>query len=249
MQKTSAVIPCYNEGSRLDLEEFRRYLESEPAVDFCFVDDGSGDDTLQLLEKLASDKPDRVRIVRNSRNMGKAEAVRRGILDSLGSGKYSYVGYFDADLSTPLSQIGRLRNVMENDSSCILVLGSRFRHMGAQIIRNEMRHYLGRVFSTFASLILKLPVYDTQCGAKLLRAQEAARLFEEPFISRWLFDVEILARVINLKGYEATMMEVREMPLQKWIEKGDSRLSFKSILRVPFELMKIRRKYFSSGKH
>ncbi|MFP4242323.1 MAG: glycosyltransferase [Chitinispirillaceae bacterium] len=247
MQKTSIVIPCYNEGSRLDLEKFHRYLEEQQAVDFCFVDDGSKDNTYELLEKFALKHFERVKLVRNSKNMGKAEAVRKGVLHSLSSDSYDFVGYFDADLSTPLCQIGLLREVLITDSRCIMALGSRFRHLGARIERNEMRHYLGRVFSTFASIILKLPVYDTQCGAKLVRAESAAALFKDHFTSRWLFDVELLARIITSEGYEATLREVVEVPLQIWIEKGDSRLNFKSVLRVPFELLKIQRRYFSGS--
>ncbi len=246
MFKTSIVVPCYNEGSRLDLDEFRRYIQAQADVDFCFVDDGSRDNTFELVSKFAAQFPERVRVEKNAQNMGKAEAVRTGVMASLSDEKYDFVGYFDADLSTPLSQIKPLRLMLESNPQTLFVLGSRFRHMGAQIERNELRHYLGRVFSTFASMIVELPVYDTQCGAKLIRAQTARYLFEKPFLSRWLFDVELLARLIVKNGRSEVINQVVEVPLQVWIEKGDSRLNFKSLIRVPLELLRIRKKYFRS---
>ena len=63
------------------------------------------------------------------------------------------------------------------------------------------RHYVGRLFATASSLILDMTVYDTQCGAKVLRAGPALRAaLATPFHSRWAFDVELLGRLHNGVG-------------------------------------------------
>ncbi|MFQ6070884.1 MAG: glycosyltransferase family 2 protein, partial [Candidatus Aminicenantales bacterium] len=117
--------------------------------------------------------------------------------------------------------------------------GCRLKRMGATIERHWYRHYFGRVFATGASLVLGLPIYDTQCGAKLLRAELAGILFERPFISRWLFDIELLARMIQLLGRKKVMTSVVELPLERWEDKGESKVKLLYIPKVPFELLLI----------
>src|SRR5690606_38221872 len=94
------------------------------------------------------------------------------------------------------------------------------RGCGRAIERHAWRHYLGRVFATAASLALRLRVYDTQCGAKLFRASDRlAELFRDPFRARWIFDVELIARLIRqrrgtaLPGAESV---IYEFPLLEW---------------------------------
>src|SRR6185436_46155 len=78
------VIPCYNEAGRLDREAFSRFASCND-VDFLFVDDGSTDDTRQTLNALTESLPDRIKVLALQRNVGKAEAVHRGLLAAAGS--------------------------------------------------------------------------------------------------------------------------------------------------------------------
>lgn len=244
MSKTIIIIPCYNEENRFSRELFNDfYLKSEAC--FCFVNDGSKDNTLQMLKELQQGRTERIIVLDLKRNGGKAEAVRQGILQSVNWKRFDFIGYFDADFATPLSEINYLLHQFDNKANCQVVFGSRVKLMGRNIERRILRHYLGRIFSTTASLMLKLPIYDTQCGAKIFRLQLVQQIFIQPFISSWLFDVEIFARIINLYGYEQAATVMYEAPLNQWLEIGGSNLSFKHYFIAPYELLRIKLKYLS----
>jgi dolichyl-phosphate beta-glucosyltransferase len=241
MQKAGIVVPCYNESGRLDVSIFASFIQANPHLDFLFVNDGSKDDTKSVLEKLKNIVKDQVYIFELENNSGKAEAVRLGMIKLFSTNNYKYIGFWDADLATPLDEINELLNKSKNDAISIL-MGCRIKRLGTKVERKATRHFFGRIFSTFASIILKLPVYDTQCGAKLFRS-DMDELFKEKFITKWLFDVELLARFRNTYGTDACLNNILEVPLNVWEDKGDSKLKFTHILKVPFELLKIRRKY------
>jgi dolichyl-phosphate beta-glucosyltransferase len=239
------VVPCYNEAARLDVEAFRGFELPGRSVRFCFVNDGSGDATGSLLEGLCSARPHRCRVLDLGSNHGKAEAVRRGLLAALDCGAAA-VGFWDADLATPLAELPRFCDVLEASPEVEIVLGSRVRLLGREIRRSALRHYLGRVFATGASLTLGLPVYDTQCGAKLLRVTPALRsLLAEPFLTRWVFDVELLARFERLARGSALPVERRvyELPLLRWSDVPGSKVHAWDFVRSGLELLRIWRAY------
>lgn len=239
MQKTCIVIPCFNESFRLNFEKFKTFLDAENTVDFLFINDGSTDNTFSLLKEFQEALPQRISLLNMPQNSGKAEAVRCGILEVCRNKNYEYAGFWDADLSTPLSEIPKLLYQISNKQ---IAMGSRVKRLGATIDRKLSRHIFGRLFATFSSIILKIPVYDTQCGAKLFRC-DLSVLFVEKFLTSWLFDIELLARYRNKFGVKNILNDVVEVPLTVWIEKGDSKLKFKHLLKVPFELIAIYLKY------
>ena len=134
-------------------------------------------------------------------NSGKAEAVRAGMLMAHDAFDSDYFGFWDADMSTPLSELNWMLEFSGGKLQHEIVMGSRISRLGSQINRKMMRHYLGRIFATFTSIILDLKVYDTQCGAKLFSRKVVKPLFHAPFISKWFFDVELLARYIKTNGH------------------------------------------------
>jgi glycosyltransferase involved in cell wall biosynthesis len=101
---TIIVVPCYNEAARLDSAAFARFLTSESNVRFVFVDDGSKDATAEVVRAIGREWPDRVHLLQLARNQGKAEAVRSGILEAARL-QPDLIGYWDADLATPLMEI------------------------------------------------------------------------------------------------------------------------------------------------
>jgi dolichyl-phosphate beta-glucosyltransferase len=242
-ERMALVIPAWNEARRLDDAAFLAFVRHQALVDLHFVDDGSTDATPSRLAALADAAPGRIAVRRLEANRGKAEAVRLGLREALAQG-YPLVGYLDADLAAPLDTALLLREELDRFPSLAMVLGSRVKLLGWTIRRSERRHYLGRVFATFASLALALPVYDTQCGAKALRGSLAiAALLDAPFLSRWLFDVELIARLRDVAGAAA----LREVPLPRWEDPGGSSVRLGDFLRAPLELWRIRRRYPPRG--
>lgn len=245
MRDVCLVVPCYNEERRLQGESILDFVRSRADVTIAFVNDGSADGTQTRLEELSARDKDHVLVRRLERNSGKAEAVRQGVLHAASLGRFEFIGYWDADLSTPLTELDRLLDALASHRDCGMALGSRVKRLGSSIERNAVRHYLGRVFSTVASQLLDLPVYDSQCGAKLIRAPLAAALFADPFVTRWLFDIELLVRLRNHVGREKFAAAAIEVPLTAWREVGGSKLSLAYMVRVPLELLRIRARYLS----
>ncbi len=240
------IIPCYNEATRLPADVFLAYLQRVPTVSLCFVNDGSRDDTRAVLERLKREQPRQIDVLHLDQNQGKAGAVRAGMLHCANQ-PVDYLGYLDADLATPLDAIADLQITLDHKPALDLAMGSRVKILGADIRRDPFRHYVGRVIATFISNILKLPVYDTQCGAKLFRRGVVPTLFQEPFISPWLFDVELLARLIRQHSRSDVPNHVAEVPLRQWIEQSDSRISSGYVFKMWYELYRIHRTYRDAG--
>lgn len=239
------VVPCYNEARRLDTRSFARFRADGHWVEFLFVNDGSTDDTLGTLDRLRCASPDTVRVRDQQPNRGKAEAVRAGLLEALDA-QPDFVGFWDADLATPLDALPDFIRVMEERPGIDVVMGSRVKLMGRSIERNPWRHYLGRVFATMVSQLLRLAVYDTQCGAKMFRATDRLRaVLSTPFHTSWLFDVEILARMIAVHplGTAGVAQSVYELPLEEWRDIGGSKLTRAAYVRASLGILALYREY------
>ncbi len=235
MSTCCLIIPCYNEAGRLPLESFDKFLRNNSNFHCLFVDDGSTDNTMEILSRAAANIPEQISVFQQFNNMGKAAAVRTGMLQARSPGSYDYIGFIDADLSAPLQVMTELLNALEDEKRLFGAFGSRVKRMGATVERSFTRHIMGRVFATFATQMLNITAYDSQCGAKLFRSNSVDQLFQQPFLSPWFFDLEIILRA----GQE----NLTEVPVSEWKEVGGSKIKFSDFAKVPFELMKIRNHY------
>jgi dolichyl-phosphate beta-glucosyltransferase len=235
------VVPCFNEEKRLDRTAFVDFAKTDDLT-LLFVDDGSEDGTLGVLRELELKVPAKIGVLALEPNGGKGEAVRRGMLEGLRRGA-KVVGYADADLATPPEELLRLWKKLE-DGRLSVVVGSRVLFVGTQIERKVVRHLLGRVFATFAANIVKMPFYDTQCGAKLFRDTPALRAaLDRPFISRWAFDIELLGRLrIGTQDVPGlSVADFREVPLERWIDIPESKLRMGGMVKTLADLARIDR--------
>jgi dolichyl-phosphate beta-glucosyltransferase len=241
MSGTVLIVPCFNEAQRLRTDDFLEFARRWADGRFLFVNDGSSDGTAEVLAQLCARLPTSLETISLPENRGKAEAVRQGALHALASNPAA-VGFWDADLATPLRAIPRFQQVLADRAQVDVVMGARVRLMGRQIERSPMRHYLGRVFATAVTLALRTPVYDTQCGAKLFRNSPPIReAFAQPFLSRWIFDVELFSRYLDARRHAGQdgRAGIYELPLDEWTDVGGSKVRPHHFLQAAIDLGRI----------
>ena len=235
------VIPCYNEENRLDKERMFSFLKVHKNVLLCFVNDGSSDRTIDVLNTIKSAYPNNVEAISTESNVGKAEAVRTGVLYCNTHFKYEKIAYLDADLATTLEECLEISSVV--NSKVVFAFGSRIKKIDTNIQRKTYRFLIGRVIATFISRQLKLGVYDTQCGCKIFNSELSKSIFKEKFISKWLFDVELFHRIIKIYGVDKMSEISNEVPLKSWIDYDDSKVKMTYFFKLWYDLYQIKKHY------
>ncbi len=235
------IIPCYNEAKKLNVSEYQNFIANNHDVLICFVNDGSNDTSLEVLETLKNQFNDNINIINLIQNVGKAEAVRKGMLFCNASYNAKHIAYVDADLSASLEECKLLLKHLTKE--ICFVFGSRISIVGSQIERKFLRFLIGRIIATFISNILQLKVYDTQCGCKIFTKALSEKIFKDTFISKWLFDVELFQRIILLYGRKKTTEKILEVPLKKWIDHGKSNVKITYFFKLWVDLYKIHKVY------
>ncbi|TQI71335.1 DNA-binding response OmpR family regulator [Gramella sp. Hel_I_59] len=242
------VIPCYNEENRLKSAEFISFLEKTSGYHLCFVNDGSTDKTMLVLQELQKGREDYISIYNCPKNGGKAEAVRAGLLHLSKFEDLDYVGFLDADLSTDFKDFDDLVKTIETTDFQI-VNGSRISRMGANIAKESARQIISMTINFIIVSILGMPFKDTQCGAKIMRKELIPIAFEKPFLTKWLFDVEIFMRMKKHFGKNKAQEIICEQPLKRWVHEDGSKLSMKDSLKIGFQLMSIYWSYNFGSSH
>ena len=232
------VIPCYNEEERLKTTQINDFVKNSTGYHLCFVNDGSTDNTLDVLKNLRKGRENYISILDLKKNGGKAEAVRQGILNLSKDEQLNYVGYLDADLSTNFEDFDDLARTMFN-SNYKIVSGSRINRMGANIAKENSRAIISKTINALIQRILGMEFQDTQCGAKIIRKDVANDLFKDPFKTRWLFDVEMFLRLKKLVGKENVDKMICEQPLKRWVHEDGSKLSMKDSFKILWQLFSI----------
>jgi dolichyl-phosphate beta-glucosyltransferase len=235
MPSIAIIIPCYNEASRMQVLEFVSFANKHPDVQFYFVNDGSTDNTENVLSQVQQSST--AKIVSSKKNCGKAEAIRNGLLAAM-QDQHEILGYMDADLSTELEEFLQLKNILI-EKRLDIVLGSRIKKIDTVIERSFFRHIVGRIIATIIDQKFRLGVYDTQCGAKIFRLDIVKNILNEKFYTKWFFDVELLLRIRK----QSKDFAAAEVPLSKWRNVQYSKLSILSFPSVLNDLFMLFIKY------
>jgi dolichyl-phosphate beta-glucosyltransferase len=215
----SVVIPAYEEADRITpylREVFEHFERLGEPYEVLVVDDGSRDRTSELVRGLMQVWPV-LRLVRYADNRGKGHAVRMGMLAARGAFRLMT----DADGSTPIAEIARLRARMPAREPAV-VIGSRA--LPAADVRRDVRLHrwaIGEVFSALRRAVLGVRLRDTQCGFKLVSAAAAEALFGAARLDGFAFDVEVLFLAARA-GIPVVEVAVN------WHDAGSSRVRFLS---------------------
>lgn len=235
------VIPCYNEAEHFLFDDYVNFLSGVGGTTICFVNDGSTDHTMQVLTNLKERHPKQVDILSLSKNVGKAEAVRQGVLYTSKSNDANILAYLDADLAVSLEECESMAQQFHHDIE--FCFGSRILKIGSEIKRKWSRFIIGRIIATVVSQILPLKIYDTQCGCKLFSKKIVPLLFVDPFISKWLFDIEVFFRMLNHFGKRQSIDKIVEVPLKLWVDRGNSKVKASYFFQLWIDLYKIKKAY------
>lgn len=245
----SIVIPCYNEEYRLPSKEILEFTLKHCEINICLVNDGSRDNTLIMLHALCVENPKQIQVLNLPNNLGKSEAVRLGMLHALKNSSSEIIGFLDADLATRPEEWLEMAKYKERNPKFAAIIGSRIQRLGTKISRSNDRSFFSSIVKFFIKLILRTELQDTQCGAKMFQRDLIPFIFHDPFLSAWLFDIEIFLRIQNKFGPNSLQKGVLEYPLMEWNEIGQSKLKWKDKIMIPYQLLslcyhyKIRRWY------
>jgi glycosyltransferase involved in cell wall biosynthesis len=202
--KLSIIVPAYNEAARIEASLIRMLQfvdEAELDAEIIVVDDGSSDDTCEVVRSLAPDDK-RLSLLQQPKNMGKGAAVKAGMLQASGD----LLLFSDADLSTPIEDVRILIDHLSD--SCPIAIGSRgLKNSNLEVRQPFYREMMGKTFNRIVRLVLGVKIRDTQCGFKLFRRNEARALFGAQKTQGFAFDVEILFRA-RLADYDVAEVPV-----------------------------------------
>ena len=235
--RTSIIIPCYNEANRLHLEVFLNFARKNPKISFVFVDDGSKDLTINLLCGAMAALPGQVDVLTMARNAGKAEAVRHGLKFAAKRGD-KYIAFLDADLATPLNAMNDFISVADRLDNIDVVFGSRAGGLGRRVYRDIHRKIISLVCASMGRLATGLALKDTQCGAKLFRnTDHLSNCLGAPFTAGWLFDVELFLRISNPNKRDRE--NFFEYPVLEWTEIPGSNIKFSDVIKGGLKMISL----------
>jgi dolichyl-phosphate beta-glucosyltransferase len=229
----TVVIPCYNEAARIGdtVRATLNYLAAEsPGAELIVVNDGSTDATASIVREAVANAKVQTRLLENFPNRGKGAAVRSGLLNAT-----KPIGlFFDADLSTPLSEIPKVIEPIAN-GDVDLAFGSRA--LDRKLIGVHQpwrREQAGRVFNLIVRLATGMPFWDTQCGFKAFRLDVCRPILEKAHTIGFAFDVELL-----FMAYRARL-RLREVPVRWNHAEGSKVRVIHDSLRMLREVIALR---------
>jgi len=225
----SVVIPAYNEARRIPLTliDMDRHLsKAKYTYEIVVVDDGSKDDTVDIVKRFEGFIPN-LRLI-EQKNTGKGGAVKNGMLQA--NGRYRL--FTDADNSTSVDQFEKMIPLFEDGYD--VVICSRA-HKDSKLTPSQplARQIPGKIGNLIIQILVLPRIWDTQCGFKAFSEKATEDVFPKQRITGWGFDVEILALARNL-GHK-----IGQIPVI-WVNDLDSKVGPSAYIQVLLDTLRIR---------
>lgn len=232
---TGIAVPCFNEEFRIDLEYWKEIIRRESQISWCFIDDGSSDNTFSKLSELTIFP--NCSVIKLERNHGKGNAIRKGLIEiAANNEQLKFLGYIDSDGAFTIDDVSNLICFSSKNPQFDAVFSSRVSLAGRNVDRKTSRHYIGRIIATFLTWDWKEAPYDTQSGFKIFLVDSALlESINYDFHTKWFIDVELICRLSKFKK-----VKIWEEPVNSWRDVEGSRIRLKSILSLIRELVYTR---------
>lgn len=229
----SIIIPAYNEAHRLEasITALDGFLASVPwSHEVILVIEKSTDNTLDLARRLALGKP-ALNVVGHDVQRGKGHAVRTGMLRARGEIAF----FMDADLSTPLPEVGRFLARFSTLPAVDVLVGNR-QHQHSEILMRQhfLRRKMGQTFNAILRTVAGVRLADTQCGFKAFRRTAREAIFPLQKLDGFAFDVEVLLLAERLR------FAVEDMPVQWSNAEGSKVRIIRDSLRMLCDAARVR---------
>jgi glycosyltransferase involved in cell wall biosynthesis len=232
------VVPCYRESARIGgfLPNLCHEMSALGLVRVLVVEDGSDGDELarmqRIVDGLRAEFPGLLPLKSIPQNVGKGGAVYAGWREHDGA---EWLGFVDADGSCSASEVARLIRMTQSGlTSPCAIFASRVKMLGRNVDRLFKRHLLGRVFATLVSELLDIPVYDSQCGLKMVPRRAYESVAAKLQIKGFAFDVELMVALLD------TGCQIEEVPID-WSEVPGGKVKlFRDSWRMARDVLRIR---------
>ena len=224
--EVSIIVPAFNEDQRLPpfLKECLDFLGSKKGYELILVNDGSTDNTIDVMMK-AAETNSNLKIVTYNQNCGKGWAVKKGVEVCNGQ----KIIFIDADGSIHPDQIPYM---IEKLNDYDVVVGDRS-SKDSHVHQPLLRKLTGGLFNLYVRILFNNNRYDNLCGFKGFRRQVAKDLFYELYDYGWVFDVELFYKIKN-KG-----LRIYSLPLV-WEHREASKLKITDPFKMLLRLIKLR---------
>ncbi len=163
----SIVVPVLNEEESLEpfyQELHKIILELKVDYEIIFIDDGSTDNSLEILKKLFKVN-DKIRIFSFRRNLGKSEALSLGFIKAKGD----FIITLDADLQDKPSEIPKLLRIAKDGIDVVSGWRKNRKDKSRMLI-------ISRLFNFLMGMLFNLHLHDYNCGIKLYTRDAAKSL-------------------------------------------------------------------------
>ena len=235
-EKVVLLIPAYNEERRIEpvLRDYAAYFRGHfPAGSFQIVVvlNGCRDNTFGVVQSVMRDFPE-VSALNFAAPIGKGGALIEGLKLARGS---DWIGYVDADGATPPQAFHDLLN-RRDEADC--VIASRW--IRGAVLHQEQtgrRQFASRVFHAIVECLFWMHIADTQCGAKVMRAEAVEKIHSSLRIADMAFDINLLY-ALKRSGYR-----ILEVPTE-WTDKIGSKVALgKTSLVMLLSVIRLRLVY------